>query len=283
MDIAAEKIGEIVRRLIDEYKLSTELLCLAGGGGSGGVVVPYLGKKMNVNWKIVKNAPNISTIGVAMAMVREVVKRTVINPTESDMKSIRHEALEQIMKSGVAEATIEITVEYDKKTNILRATATGATELKMGDVSAKELSAEEIRQVALNSLRLPDNDITEVATAGKWHVFDGIIRKKFFGLFLDEKHIVRVIDRNVVVTLQREGVGLIVTNKVKLKTDLETLFEETATYGTVGEELPLLFAYYGEKQLDLSGLTTREQMLSVLEAELDILSPEISVILLAVR
>lgn len=51
------------------------------------------------------------------------------------------------MKSGAAEATIEITVEYDKRTNILRATATGATELKMGDVSAKELSAEEIRQV----------------------------------------------------------------------------------------------------------------------------------------
>ena len=59
--------------------------------------------------------------------------------------------------------------------------------------------------------------------------------------------------------------------------------EETATYGTVGEELPMLFAYYGEKQLDLSGLTAREQMLSVLEAELGVLSPDISVILLAVR
>ena len=255
MDKAAEKIGAIVERLIDEYHLSPELLCLAGGGGSGGVVVPYLGKKMNVQWKIVKNAPIISTIGVAMAMVREVVERTVTNPTEGDMKAIRHEALEQVMKSGAAEATVEITIEYDKKTNILRATATGATELKMGDVAAKELSAAEIRQVARNSLRLPDKDV----------------------------HMVRVIDRNGVVTLQREGVGVIVTNKVKLKTDLETLFEETATYGTVGEELPLLFAYYGEKQLDLSGLTAREQMLSVLEAELDVLSAEEPVILLAAR
>ena len=283
MDKAAEKIGEIVERLIAEYHLSPELLCLAGGGGSGGVVVPYLGKKMNVQWKIVKNAPIISTIGVAMAMVREVVERTVTNPTEGDMKAIRHEALEQIMKSGAAEATVEIAIEYDKKTNILRATATGATELKMGDVAAKELSAAEIRQVALNSLKLADEDVTEVAAAGKWHVFDGRIRKKFLGLFPSEKHMVRVIDRNGVVSLQREGVGVIVTNKVKLKTDLETLFEETATYGTVGEELPLLFAYYGEKQLDLSGLTAREQMLSVLEAELEVLSPDTSVILLAAR
>ena len=101
-----------------------------------------------------KNAPIISTIGVAMAMVREVVERTVTNPTEGDMKAIRHEALEQVMKSGAAEATVEIAIEYDKKTNILRATATGATELKMGDVAAKALSAAEIRQVAQNSLRL---------------------------------------------------------------------------------------------------------------------------------
>ena len=54
MDKAAEKIGAIVKRLIDEYHLSPELLCLAGGGGSGGVVVPYLGKKMDIQWKIVK-------------------------------------------------------------------------------------------------------------------------------------------------------------------------------------------------------------------------------------
>lgn len=85
------------------------------------------------------------------------------------------------MKSGAAEVTVEIAIEYDKKTNILRATATGATELKMGDVAAKELSAAEIRQVALNSLKLADEDVTEVAAAGKWHVFDGRIRKKVSG------------------------------------------------------------------------------------------------------
>lgn len=66
MDKASEKIWAIIIRLIAEYKLSTNFLTLAGGGGSGGVIVPYLGKKKNVDWKIVKNAPIISTIGVAM-------------------------------------------------------------------------------------------------------------------------------------------------------------------------------------------------------------------------
>ena len=68
-----------------------------------------------------------------------------------------------------------------------------------------------------------------------------------------------------------------------MKTDLGTLFEETATYGTVGEELPMLFAYYGKKQLDLSGLTARDQMVSVLDAEFDILPDDEKIILLAVR
>ena len=137
--------------------------------------------------------------------------------------------------------------------------------------------------MAAKSLALQEKDVAEVASAGKWHIFDGCVSKRILGLFRREKHMVRVLDRNGVVTLQREGLGVIVTNKGKLKTDLETLFEETATYGTVGEELPGVFAYYGEKQLDLSGLTTREQILSVLEAELDPLPRQEPVILLAAK
>ena len=283
MDIASEKIWEIVSRLIEEYKLSPELLCLAGGGGSGGVVVPYLGKMKNVQWKIVKNAPIISTIGVAMAMVREVVERTVVNPTEGDMKSIRHEALEQVMKSGAKEATVEIAIEYDKKTNILRATATGATELKKDGISTGTVSDEELRAIAAKSMRLSDEEVTEAATTGKWHIFEGMVKTKFWGIFPSKKCFVRVIDRNGVVTLQREGLGAVVTNKSKLKEDIDTLFEETAAYGTIGEELPPLYAYYGEKQLDLSGLTARDQITSVLEAEFDILPDDEKIILLAVR
>lgn len=283
MDIASEKIWEIVSRLIEEYKLSTELLCLAGGGGSGGVVVPYLGNKKNVQWKIVKNAPIISTIGVAMAMVCEIVERTVTNPSDSDIKSIRHEALEQVMKSGAKESTVEIAIEYDKKTNILRATATGSTELKKDGVSTVKVSVEELKAIAAKSMRLPENEVSEAATAGKWHIFEGTVKSRLWGIFSTKKCFVRVIDRNGVVTLQKEGLGAVVTKKGKLKEDIATLFEETAAYGTVGEELPPLYAYYGEKQLDLSGLASREQIISVLEAEFDILPDDEKIILLAVR
>ena len=283
MDKASEKIWAIVSQLITDYKLSPELLCLAGGGGSGGVIVPYLGEKMHVQWKIVKNAPIISTIGVAMAMVREVVERTVANPTERDIKSIRREALEQIMKSGANESTVEIAIEIDKKANILRAVATGATEFKMNDSTNKTLTPDELYAIAAKSMKLPAENVSEVAAVGKWHIFDGLYTKKFLGIFGTEKHMARVLDRNGVVCLQREGLGAIVTTKPKLEDDLQTLFEETVSYGTVGEQLPGLFAYYGEKQLDLSGLTSREQIFSVLETELDLLPDDENIILLAVK
>ena len=47
------------------------------------------------------------------------------------------------------------------------------------------------------------------------------------------------------------------------------LLEETTEYSTVGGQLPAMFAYYGEKQLDLSGLANRDQMDEVLAMEMD--------------
>lgn len=283
MDKASEKIWQIVERLIIDYGLSTNLLILAGGGGSGGVVVPYLGEKMNVKWKIVKNAPIISTIGVAMAMVREVVERTVVNPTEQDIKTIRREALEQVMKSGASEATVEISIEIDKKANILRAVAMGATELKKNENAQKNLSAAELKAIAMQTFGFAEDKVSETASVGRWHIFDGRYTKKFFKLFSTERHQVCVIDRDGVVSLQREGLGAILTNKKNLKEDFNVLLEETMDYGTIGGQLPGLFAYYGERQLDLSGLANSEQVLSVLSMEIEVLPDDEKFIVLAVR
>ena len=161
--------------------------------------------------------------------------------------------------------------------------ATGATEFKMSDSLNKNLNANELKAIAIKSMKLPAEDVTEVAATGKWHIFDGLYVKKLFGLIPTQRHLVRVLDRNGVVCLQREGLGAILTNKRKLNEDFQTLLEESVSYGTVGEQLPGLFAYYGEKQIDLSGLASREQIISVLETEFDLLSDEEKIILLAVK
>ncbi len=282
MSLGAQKVGKIVRQLISEYELSPSVFCLAGGGGSAGVIVPYLGKTLDMRWKIVKNAPIISTIGVAMAMVREVVERTVVNPTGDDIRSIRREAMGRILRAGAGEATVEISIEFDKKTNILRAVALGASELRKNDGALNMLSEEELLATAVRSMGLPEKDVAEIASVGKWHVFDGKYTKKVFGIFSSHRHKVRVIDRNGTVCLQREGLGAVVTAKCHLAEDLDRLLEDTVEFGTVGGQLPGLFAYYGEKQLDLSGLGSREQVRTVLDIEMADFAEDEKIIILAV-
>ena len=283
MELAAKKIGKLVSGLIKEYELSPAILCLAGGGGSAGVIVPYLGKAMGLRWKIVKNAPIISTIGVAMAMVREVVERTVVNPTEQDIRSIRHDAMEQVLRAGAKEATVEISIEIDKKTNTLRAVALGASELRKSESAAQSLEAVELRSIAAQSMGMREEDVTEAAATGKWHIFDGPYTEKALGLFSTQKHKVRVLDRNGVICLQREGLGAVVASKEYLRENLQLLLEDTTEFGTTGGQLPGLFAFYGEKQLDLSGLASREQVFAVLDIELADVPDNETIVMLAVR
>ena len=268
MDIAASKVRAIVDALVQDYEIPKDAVMLAGGGGSAGVIVPYLGRVMGVPWREVKNAPIISTIGVAMAMVTESVERTVVQPKGEDVKSIRREAIERVMKSGAKEETVEVSVEVDQKANILRAVATGAAELRQGKENGTLPSKAELLETAAKSIGVPSEQVQEIAALGRWHIFDGIRSTKTFG-FENYHHAVRVIDRDGVVRLQREGIGAVLSTKEKLQESLDILLEETTEYGTVGGQLPSLFAYYGEKQLDLSGLATREQVDEVLDMEMD--------------
>lgn len=268
MDIAASKVRAIVDALVQDYEIPKDAVMLAGGGGSAGVIVPYLGKVMGVPWREVKNAPIISTIGVAMAMVTESVERTVVQPKGEDVKSIRREAIERVMKSGAKEETVEVSVEVDQKANILRAVATGAAELRQGKENGTFPSRAELLETAAKSIGVPSEQVQEIAALGRWHIFDGIRSTKTFG-FENYHHAVRVIDRDGVVRLQREGIGAVLSTKGKLQESLDILLEETTEYGTVGGQMPSLFAYYGEKQLDLSGLATREQVDEVLDMEMD--------------
>ncbi|MDZ4907298.1 hydantoinase/oxoprolinase family protein, partial [Clostridium perfringens] len=89
MDIAIGKVKKIVDELIAEYKLNKSIIKLVGGGGAASIITPYLSEVMDVKFNIAKNAPYISTIGVALALVREQIERSVINPTAEDIRKIR--------------------------------------------------------------------------------------------------------------------------------------------------------------------------------------------------
>ncbi|HBC75053.1 MAG: hydantoinase [Candidatus Wallbacteria bacterium GWC2_49_35] len=269
MDIAAAKVRAIVEELVKDYELNPNLISLVGGGGSGGVLVPYLAGRMGYKWSIAKDAPYISTIGVALAMVREVVERTVLNPDDSDIASIRRDVFDRIVKSGAGADTVEIAVEIDRRANILRAVATGAAELRTRDLSQKSLDEDSLKKIAADSMGVDIKDVSILAGAGKWRVFRGIkIEKKFF-IFTKKHTPVRVIDREGIVRLQKNFGEASVTKKAGLLEELASLIDLNTDYSDAGGKLPHVFVYYGEKQLDLSGLAEKSQIISVAKMELE--------------
>lgn len=267
LDKAAEKIGKIVRELMRDYALDEKLTVLAGGGGSAGVVVPYLAEKMNMSHKIVKNAPIISTIGVALAMVRESVERTVANPTDDDIKKIRAEAKEKIMRAGAAEGAIEITVEIDQRSNLLRAVALGATELREKNAFAKEITESEKESIAKRELSA--ETVKKIAAAGAWSVYEAKRDYRRFKIFPAREFRLCVIDREGVVRLKTLGGGVLSASVGEYEKELFDFLAEHTEYGTIGGALPQITAYVGERQIDLTGLSKPAQVASVLQTELD--------------
>lgn len=269
MDIATNKLKEVVDDLINEYELDPEMLTLVGGGGSAAVLVPALAKKYgeNKSWRVAKNAPYISTIGVALAMVREQIERNVANPTKDDVKKIRRDIIDKIVQSGAVEETVDVSIEVDNERNILRAIATGSTEFRSRDMTMGNLSEEKLLEAAKDVLK--SEEIKSVYHADRWTLFEGTTKvKKLFGLFTKTQQRIAVLDREGVARFKHENVSHIMFSKVTMDSFDEFLHDNTI-FSDANATIPRVFMFYKEKMLDLSGMQTSDQMKSIMEEELD--------------
>jgi hypothetical protein len=202
-------------------------------------------------------------------MVREVVERTVVNPGDDDIRSIRRAVFDRVIQSGASEATVEIAIEIDKHANILRAIATGATELRTKDIARKSLDDSSLSQIAADSMRLPKEQVSLLASVGNWHVFEGVQQEKRLIFFTKTFRFLRVLDRDGVVRLQKNECAVILADKENLIKDMKELIDMNTDYGTTGGQLPQLYLFYGEKQLDMSGLAGEEQVMAVVDMEMN--------------
>lgn len=274
MDLAMAKLQTVVEDLIREYELDRKFITLAGGGGSGAVVVFSLAEKMGVKARMVKNAPYISTIGVALAMVREQMERTIANPTDTDIKRIRADIMEKIVASGAKEETVDISIEVDAQKNILRAIATGATELRQKSLSAKKMTQEQLGAIAAESLGATPQNTRYVCGTGRWSLFEGEIQKKLLGLLKVKRKAVAVLDREGVVRLRKEKAQYVVFAKEQQEQIFNRFLEENTTYSDANATIPKVFLFYKEKMLDLTGMQTAEQLYSIMNIETEMLDPQ---------
>ncbi|WP_070000363.1 hydantoinase/oxoprolinase family protein [Cellulosilyticum sp. I15G10I2] len=284
MDIAIKKLAVVINDLINEYELDRKFITLVGGGGSGAVIVNALAGHFNFKWRIAQNAPYISTIGVALAMVREQLERTIVNPTDEDIKKIRADIIERIVKSGANEETVDVSIEIDAQKNILRAVATGATELRKKDLNANQLGTEQLKSISAEALVVDKEQVQPICNTGRWYLFEAKTSKRIlFGLVKLKGKSCCVIDREGVVRLKKEKAEYIKFKKSEQKQLFNTFLDDNTTYSDANATIPKVFLFYKEKMLDLTGMQTAEQLYSIMDVETEIMSADEEIIAVAYK
>ena len=284
MDIACKKAGQVVEALIADYQLNRGVIQLVGGGGSAAVLAPSLGEKLGLRHRIAKNAPYISTIGVAMAMVTERLERNVVHPTADDIKKLRHDVTEMIVKAGANPDTVEITVEIDAQKNILRGVATGATEMRTRDLNEQKKTEDELKKIVGESANIGPEHVSLIARAGGWYAFSAHrVSKALFGLLKKKSEALRIVDELGVIRLQKEGAGVLSVPKGKLGARLSAFIDDMTSYNDGGAMLPRCYLYFRQKAVDLSGVMEKDQLLPLLELELEFVEDDEPLLLVAVR
>ncbi|MEY8537687.1 hydantoinase/oxoprolinase family protein [Lactococcus muris] len=264
--LAIDKLEPVIDDLIAEYELDKNFITLVGGGGSGAIVVPALAERYAMKWKLAQNAPYISTIGVALAMVREQIERSIVNPTEKDIKKIRSEVIEKIVQSGANEETVDVNIEIDTQRNIVRAVATGATELRQKNLGAEEVTEEELKKLTAEALSVDASTVERKAQIGRWNLMNSlVIKKKLF--FKSKQNNICVIDREGVVRFKQSNAHSFVFKKNQADSDFLQFVDEHTIYSDANATIPKVYIFYKEKMLDLTGMQTIEQLTSILDVE----------------
>src|SRR6202042_1218803 len=141
-----------IDRLILDYALDRNAVVIVGGGGGAGALVPALAAAMQLPYRIARDAEVIAPIGVALALVRDVVERTMLSPSPQEIALIRREAADRVVAAGAAPDRVEVELEIDTQRSRVRATASGSTAL-VESAAGAACTAGERREFAAQSLR----------------------------------------------------------------------------------------------------------------------------------
>ncbi|MDK2971359.1 MAG: N-methylhydantoinase [Candidatus Sumerlaeota bacterium] len=285
-DLCSKKIIPIVKAMREEHKLKDRAITFVGGGGGAEAIVPYAARKMGIEYRIAKNNEVISAIGVALGIIQDTVERTIMNPSESDLVSMRKEAFESVQRMGADADSIEVIVEVDRQTKRVSATARGTPELRTRSLGGKLPSEEELQAVAAKTAGIELVASMERLTRGKqWmQVFTGEKpRRILLGLMTTVWTPVVVVDREGIVRLQVPDARVDTTTAGTMEDLLTKVISEFTTYGDAGEVPPDVYVVKPGQIVDLTGLVEPGQMVSVARVEVAQLPPDEPITLISTR
>ncbi|SCX74901.1 hydantoinase/oxoprolinase family protein [Alkaliphilus peptidifermentans] len=282
LDKAIQKVGKVVQELLEEYHLDMELVSLVGGGGGATCVVPWLSQKMNIKYFVAEKAEVISAIGAAMAMLRDCMERTVLNPTEQDIMSIRKQVTNNLIQMGANSETIEVQIEIDQQKNILRATAVGSIYMDNQNFDMQAADEQILYNNAALSMKAPADQVIQAAATSGLFVFAYMeTQKKVFGLFRSKRWNLRVIDRFGVIKLQVNNGRYLSTACENISSAFNRFIDDVSVHNDVGMIIPEIFMLYGSRIVDFSTILDSVQLLSLIQIELQGLEDNEPIVLVA--
>jgi hypothetical protein len=284
LDVSCRKVSNQVEELIAEYQLDRATVELIGGGGGAASLVPRAATLCGLPSRLARKAEVISTIGVALAMVRDTVERNIVDPSPDDILQVRREAAEAVIKAGALPETIEVQVEVDTRRNLVKATAFGTTELRKRAGDSGSLDREGCQALAARSMHVVTEQVRLAGESSGLYVFVASREERsLFGLIKSQRHMLRVTDRSGVVRLQRADGEVVASTVQHIARDLEHLLTRLTDFGDAGRALPDAHVLVGARLINLSGLADIEQAIKLAGAELEALPPEEPLVIVATR
>jgi N-methylhydantoinase A/oxoprolinase/acetone carboxylase beta subunit len=268
LDIATDKVIPVVDDLISEYKLDRDQALLVGEGGGAAALIPHASGRTGLNHVISKDAEVISSIGVALALVRDVVERVIPNAQPEDLKRIRREAFEAVVRLGAAPENVEVTIEVDQHTHRVRATAMGASEMRARERS-DEIGEIEAREIAAKAMGVSLERVTLAAATPRMRVFQGEVEERSWRFFTKRRSPVRAVDLDGVIRVQRSHSVVRLASAGTGFADVRRLWEDTTIYNGDSVITPDMFVIIGGQIIDLSGVNSIEQALAITRSEFD--------------
>ncbi len=270
LDKDYEKVSACINALADKYKLDHDSMRLVGCGGGAASLVPYCAEKMGLQFSIPENAEVISSIGVALSMVRDVVERVIPNPSQEDIRDLKKEAADLAVSSGASPDTVEIHIEIDNQTGKVTAIATGSTEVKTTDL-LKECDEPEAHKLAEEDFGPKVNDIRLADKTDKFFVYQGS---------REGKSPLRIVDKKGFIKVQCSD-GVVEKCHIKnYEETVEKIWNENAVFKTDTVLRPDFYVCVGPRVSDYSAVDL-EQVMLLMSLDLGDREPEEEVLIIA--
>ena len=274
IDISVSKIVDYILPMIKEYKLSKSRIVVIGGGGGASVLVPMVAKKLNFEYKKADYADVISSIGVATGMIYEEKERTINNPTPEDVTQLITEIKEEAIRKNASPDSLSVQSEYVSDRSILRVTAIGNVTLDLNNNGSKELSEEELFEIAKDLFQYRGNVILE-HKLGNYYIYTNSYKhKKLF--FNTTKQSILVLDKYGRVRLSLDNGKLIPHSSTMLIADLPSIISKFSNNSDLSPTVHLLDGF---QLLDFSSLNANEQVIQAITEQLNKINSDVLLII----